>query len=66
MIELTYRLCYLYSRGSRSVSMVPPAFYAHVCAARAKSHVLTLERDGQRYYELSQVSRELDKTMYFM
>ncbi|KAJ3150918.1 argonaute 1 [Geranomyces variabilis] len=36
--ELTYRLCYLYARSSRSVSIVPPAYYAHLVAARARCH----------------------------
>ncbi|KAI8923006.1 Piwi domain-containing protein [Entophlyctis helioformis] len=36
--ELTYRLCYLYCRATRSVSVVPPAYYAHLVAARARFH----------------------------
>ncbi|KAF9931666.1 hypothetical protein FBU30_009727 [Linnemannia zychae] len=36
--ELTYRLCYLYARCTRSVSMVPPAYYAHLVAQRARFH----------------------------
>ncbi|KAI9002409.1 Piwi domain-containing protein [Gaertneriomyces semiglobifer] len=42
--ELTYRLCYLYCRATRSVSVCPPAYYAHLVAARARFHV-TGERD---------------------
>ncbi|KAI8824387.1 Piwi domain-containing protein [Fimicolochytrium jonesii] len=38
MLELTYRLCYLYCRATRSVSVVPPAYYAHLVAARARFH----------------------------
>ncbi|KAJ3101876.1 hypothetical protein HDU97_000989 [Phlyctochytrium planicorne] len=34
--ELTYRMCYLYARATRSVSIVPPAYYAHLVAARAR------------------------------
>ncbi|KAI9175346.1 hypothetical protein H9P43_006707 [Blastocladiella emersonii ATCC 22665] len=66
LAELSYRLCFLYPRGSRSVSMVPPAFYAHVCAARAKAHVIDGERNGQRFFALSMVKPELEKAMYFM
>ncbi|TPX31606.1 hypothetical protein SmJEL517_g05103 [Synchytrium microbalum] len=36
--ELTYRLCYLYCRATRSVSVCPPAYYAHTVAARARFH----------------------------
>ncbi|KAF9927987.1 hypothetical protein BGZ67_007217, partial [Mortierella alpina] len=36
--ELTYKLCFLYARCTRSVSLVPPAYYAHVVAARARFH----------------------------
>ena len=36
--ELAYRLCYLYCRATKAVSIVPPAYYAHLVAARAKFH----------------------------
>ncbi|KAF9156218.1 argonaute 1, partial [Linnemannia schmuckeri] len=36
--ELTYRLCFLYARSTRSVSMVPAAYYAHLVAQRARFH----------------------------
>ncbi|KAK3835053.1 MAG: Piwi domain-containing protein [Linnemannia gamsii] len=36
--ELTYRLCYLYARCTRSVSLVPAAYYAHLVAQRARFH----------------------------
>lgn len=32
---LTYRLCYSYNRCLRSVSLVPPVYYAHLVAAMA-------------------------------
>eukprot|EP00842_Homolaphlyctis_polyrhiza_P005960 jgi/Hompol1/6365/HPOL_004951-RA len=41
--ELTYRLCYLYCRATRSVSVVPPAYYAHLVAARARFHAISEE-----------------------
>lgn len=34
----TYRLCYLYCRATRSVSVCPPAYYAHLVATRARFH----------------------------
>ncbi|KAI8802950.1 Piwi domain-containing protein [Cladochytrium replicatum] len=36
--ELTYRLCYLYCRATKAVSVCPPAYYAHLVAARARYH----------------------------
>ncbi|KAJ3328143.1 Eukaryotic translation initiation factor 2C, partial [Kappamyces sp. JEL0680] len=38
---LTYRMCYLYARATRSVSIVPPVYYAQIVANRAKLHVQT-------------------------
>lgn len=37
--ELTYRLCYGYARCTRSVSVVPPAYYADLVAFRAKYYL---------------------------
>lgn len=36
--ELTYRLCYIYGRATRAVSLVPTACYADILAARARYH----------------------------
>ncbi|KAI9327303.1 Piwi domain-containing protein [Zopfochytrium polystomum] len=36
--EVTYRMCYLYARASRAVSIVPPAYYSHLVAARARCY----------------------------
>lgn len=33
---LSYKMCYLYARATRSVSIVPPVYYAHLAAARGK------------------------------
>jgi len=32
--NLTFALCHLYCRCTRSVSLVPPVYYAHLAAAR--------------------------------
>ncbi|CAG8604681.1 6985_t:CDS:10 [Funneliformis mosseae] len=37
--SLTYNLCYSYARCPRAVSVVPPAYYAHLAAFRAR-HML--------------------------
>ncbi|KAI1316177.1 eukaryotic translation initiation factor 2C, 2 [Mortierella claussenii] len=36
--DFTYKLCHLYARCTRTVSMVPPAYYAHLVASRARFH----------------------------
>ncbi|KAG0778836.1 hypothetical protein G6F22_010998 [Rhizopus arrhizus] len=36
--ELTYRMCYIYGRATRAVSLVPAAYYADLIAARARFH----------------------------
>ncbi|KAI8011331.1 Protein argonaute MEL1 [Camellia lanceoleosa] len=36
---LTNNLCYMYARCTRSVSIVPPAYYAHLAAFRARYYI---------------------------
>jgi eukaryotic translation initiation factor 2C len=37
--SLTNNLCYTYARCTRSVSIVPPAYYAHLAAFRARFYM---------------------------
>ncbi|CAN1266715.1 Protein argonaute 1 [Linum perenne] len=37
--SLTNKLCYTYARCTRSVSIVPPAYYAHLAAFRARFYM---------------------------
>uniref|UniRef100_A0A7S3UXA3 Uncharacterized protein n=1 Tax=Heterosigma akashiwo TaxID=2829 RepID=A0A7S3UXA3_HETAK len=37
--QLTYQLCYMYTACTRSVSAVPPAFYAHLMAFRGAFYI---------------------------
>ncbi|OVA06538.1 Argonaute/Dicer protein [Macleaya cordata] len=39
MQSLTNNLCYTYARCTRSVSVVPPAYYAHLAAFRARFYM---------------------------
>jgi eukaryotic translation initiation factor 2C len=73
--ELSYRLCYLYCRATRAVSVVPPAYYAHLVATRARFHSKDLSEDDHRYSMSAKahiekvfgvVKDELSKVMYFM
>ncbi|KAJ0982367.1 hypothetical protein J5N97_010622 [Dioscorea zingiberensis] len=43
---LTYSLCYTYARCTRSVSVVPPAYYAHLAASRARCYIECESSDG--------------------
>ncbi|ORX53593.1 Piwi-domain-containing protein [Hesseltinella vesiculosa] len=75
--ELTYRLCYIYGRATRAVSICPPAYYADLVAARARFH-----RQGENWSDTDATSESMDserqlatfavvkpdlqKVMYFM
>ena len=37
--QLTYQLCHVYARCTKSVSMPAPAYYAHLAAFHARVHV---------------------------
>ncbi|KAJ2458584.1 hypothetical protein GGF42_001987 [Coemansia sp. RSA 2424] len=42
--QLTYNLCYTYAICTRSVSLVPPVYYAHRVADRARCHLVDMGR----------------------
>lgn len=44
--SLTNNLCYTYARCTRSVSVVPPAYYAHLAAYRARFYLEPDSSDG--------------------
>ncbi|KAF9155082.1 eukaryotic translation initiation factor 2C, 2, partial [Actinomortierella ambigua] len=37
--QLTYNMCYLYARCPKAVSIVPPVYYAHLLAFRARHYL---------------------------
>ncbi|KAG0498942.1 hypothetical protein HPP92_003633 [Vanilla planifolia] len=47
MQTLTNNLCYTYARCTRSVSVVPPAYYAHLAAFRARFYMEPELSDNQ-------------------
>ncbi|KAF5752337.1 protein argonaute 10 [Tripterygium wilfordii] len=57
--SLTNNLCYTYARCTRSVSVVPPAYYAHLAAFRARFY---LEPDAQLQENSSNGSGHATKT----
>ncbi|KAI9179859.1 Protein argonaute-2 [Blastocladiella emersonii ATCC 22665] len=76
----TYHLCYTYARCTRSVSVAPPAYYAHLVAFRSRHHLLSSEsmsdtasvstaRSGDKdapVPELAKVHANLAASMYYM
>lgn len=58
---LSYHLCYTFARCTRSVSIVTPAYYAHLVAFRARFHF-----DGSRSGSFSEVKPDLAPKMYFI
>ncbi|KAF9438295.1 eukaryotic translation initiation factor 2C, 2 [Entomortierella beljakovae] len=75
--DFTYKLCHLYARCTRTVSMVPPAYYAHLVASRARFHSRSEHWSDTESSEVSgsgagdessylAVKPELLKVMYFM
>ncbi|KAL5732174.1 argonaute 1B [Ranunculus cassubicifolius] len=45
--SLTNNLCYTYARCTRAVSIVPPAYYAHLAAFRARCYMDAGSSDGE-------------------
>ncbi|CAN0916560.1 Protein argonaute 5 [Linum grandiflorum] len=44
---ITNNLCYTYARCTRSVSIVPPAYYAHLAAFRARYYIEGIGEQGE-------------------
>ncbi|CAG8473234.1 3079_t:CDS:10 [Ambispora leptoticha] len=69
---LTYNLCYLYVRCPRAVSMVPPAYYAHLAAFRARSWIKQLvvdanaNNDEVSLEDCPSLKADLQKTMFYI
>lgn len=62
---LSYQLCYTFARCTRSVSVVPPAYYAHLVAFRARFHFAPGEKGGAAA-AFNQVKAQLASRMYFI
>lgn len=67
---LTYRLCYTYARCTRSVSVSPPAYYAHLAAFRSRLHFKTDDATSFQSTDSQQgvytgVAPVLERAMYF-
>ncbi|PKY56806.1 Piwi-domain-containing protein [Rhizophagus irregularis] len=61
---LSYNLCHTSVRCTRAVSLVPPVYYAHLAAARARLHSSECSKSGEITFGV--VKQELQKVMYFI
>ncbi|KAL1922369.1 uncharacterized protein VTP21DRAFT_9908 [Calcarisporiella thermophila] len=71
--ELSYKLCYTYCRATRAVSLVPPAYYAHLSCLRARYHTTTTWLSNSyssgsepKEKEYKEVREEMRSAMYFV
>nr|GLL33985.1 protein argonaute 5 isoform X2 [Ipomoea trifida] len=58
--NLTNCLCYTYARCTKSVSIVPPAYYAHLAAFRARYYVEDEMSDGSSGISGGRATRDKD------
>ncbi|XP_015751565.1 PREDICTED: protein argonaute-2-like isoform X2 [Acropora digitifera] len=67
--ELTYQLCHVYARCTRSVSMPAPAYYAHLAAFHARVHVTNGNSSGsvdlEKCARAIRVNDKMKGAMYF-
>ncbi|TPX63435.1 hypothetical protein SpCBS45565_g06614 [Spizellomyces sp. 'palustris'] len=76
--QMTYKLCYLYARCTRAVSVCPPIYYADLVAARARFHFKGMEwseessgtagSEAARAWDerFARVRDDLKQVMYYM
>lgn len=70
--SLSYNLCYLYARCTRSVSLVPPVYYANLVCIRARFHSPnwndseSSEGTAGSASAFGVVKPELQRVMYYM
>ncbi|KAL5729468.1 Protein argonaute PNH1 [Ranunculus cassubicifolius] len=70
--SLTNNLCYTYARCTRSVSVVPPAYYAHLAAFRARFYLEPEEQEnckqgsnGSTVRQLPALKERVKKVMFY-
>lgn len=63
MYEMVYSLCHLYAIATKTVSIVPPIYYAHLAAARGKCY---LEKDKEGGITMRPCSAEIQKNLYYL
>lgn len=74
--SLCYHLCHLQSRCTRSVSLVPPVYWAHIAADKRRLHLMALVNESDSQSSTSgasgsgpqvpnEISNELADCMFF-
>lgn len=63
MYEITYNLCHLYARATKSVSVVPPIYYAHLAAERGKAY---FEKNQDGAVIMRSCDKDISKTLYYV
>ena len=63
LYESVYALCHLYARATKSVSVVPPIYYAHLGAARGKCY---LEKNKDGVFNMRACDKDIQKTLYYL
>jgi hypothetical protein len=60
--DLSYKMCYTFARCTRSVSFVPPAYYAHLAAFRARFHFDDSHEMNVKHFQ--PMKPQIQKSMY--
>lgn len=63
MYDLVFNLCHLYARATKSVSVVPPIYYADLGAARGKCY---LEKNAEGVVVMRSCSKEISKNLFYV
>lgn len=63
MHQLVYNLCHLYGRATKSVSVVPPIYYADLAAARGKCY---LEKNNTGAVLMKPLCKDISKNLFYL
>ncbi|GMH42602.1 hypothetical protein BSKO_10521 [Bryopsis sp. KO-2023] len=66
---MTYWMCFLYCRCTRSVSYAPPAYYAHLAAMQGKLLIQESSSDGTESIdgqERAKINAKIENSMFFV
>ncbi|XP_042881304.1 protein argonaute-2-like [Penaeus japonicus] len=58
--EFTYKMCHMYSRCNKSISLPAPVAYAHLAAFRAKVHATEVDKQDR---ELKRIQMDREKKL---
>ena len=61
--QLSYHLCYTYTRCTRSVSIPAPVYYSQLVAIRARYHIMDKDKDGDAFDSNYESSGDVEKAV---